>query len=80
MHLAGHPARRFGLDDRGLIHAGCAADIVVLDPKNVRDVATYGDPRRPAVGVDRVYVNGVLAFVDGAVVSTQSGRAVRPTG
>ena len=80
MHLAGHTARRFCLGDRGLIRAGFAADVVVLDPQNVRDVATYDDPRRPAAGVDRVYVNGVLAFLEGRRVSAHCGRALRPAG
>jgi N-acyl-D-amino-acid deacylase len=31
VHLASHPARRFGLDDRGLVRSGFAADLVVID-------------------------------------------------
>jgi N-acyl-D-amino-acid deacylase len=76
-HLAGHTARRFGLASRGLLRPGLMADVVVLDPATVADVATYENPRRPAVGVDRVYVNGRLAFVDGAVSSHSSGRGLR---
>jgi N-acyl-D-amino-acid deacylase len=77
VHLAGHPARRFGLLDRGLVRAGCAADVVVLDPAEVADVATYDDPRRPALGVERVYVNGVLAFCGGDRRSGTCGRGLR---
>jgi len=76
-HLAGHTARRFGLSSRGLLRSGFVADVVVLDPSTVADVASYANPRQPAVGVDRVYVNGNLAFAGGAVTSTPSGRGLR---
>ncbi len=76
-HLAGRAARRFGLADRGFVRAGLAADLVVLDPTTVTDNATYDDPRRLATGVDDVYVNGVLAFKDGSVVTSDCGRALR---
>lgn len=76
-HLAGHPARRFGLTNRGLIRPGFAADVVVLDASAIRDTATYDDPRRTATGVDRVYVNGVLAYREGALTGTTPGRALR---
>jgi len=76
-HLAGHPARRFGLVDRGLLRQGFAADIAVVDPATVVDTATYADPRRPAIGVDRVYVNGTLAFADGLLTGATPGRALR---
>jgi N-acyl-D-amino-acid deacylase len=77
LHLSGHTARRFGLTDRGLIRAGFAADIVVLDPAVIADVATYGDPRRPAVGVDRVYVNGTAVFEHGQLMTATPGRGLR---
>ena len=76
-HLAGRAARRFGFADRGFAREGLAADLVVLDPARVSDNATYDNPRQPATGVDRVYVNGVLAFNDGSVVSAGCGRALR---
>jgi N-acyl-D-amino-acid deacylase len=76
-HLAGHPARRFGLRDRGVLRAGNAADVVVLNPRTIDDVATYDDPRRPARGVDRVYVNGVLAFAGGSLTGATPGGALR---
>jgi N-acyl-D-amino-acid deacylase len=77
VHLAGHPARRFGLDGRGVLRAGMAADVVALDPATVRDVATYDSPRQPARGVKHVLVNGVEVLRDGRLTQARPGRALR---
>jgi N-acyl-D-amino-acid deacylase len=76
-HLASRAARRFGLADRGFVREGFAADLVVLDGATVTDNATYDDPRRPATGVDRVYVNGALAYENGELAASHCGRALR---
>ena len=52
------PARRFGLADRGEIKRGKAADIVVFDPEDIGERATYEDPNQLADGVCYVLVNG----------------------
>ncbi|GAA0949031.1 N-acyl-D-amino-acid deacylase family protein [Nonomuraea longicatena] len=78
VHLASHPARRFGLADRGLVRAGYAADLVVIDPMTVTDEATYAAPRALATGVDDVFVSGVQALAGGKLTGTVPGRALRP--
>jgi N-acyl-D-amino-acid deacylase len=80
LHLAGHPARRFRLLDRGLIRPGQAADIIVVDPVTVTDRATYENPREPAVGVEHVLVNGITVLADGALTpdGRDAGRVLRP--
>lgn len=76
-HLAGHPARRFSLADRGLLRTGAAADLVVLDPDTVADAADYEHPTAPATGVDHVLVNGVFALRAGELTGARPGRALR---
>ncbi|MFF4411183.1 amidohydrolase family protein [Streptosporangium sp. NPDC001559] len=78
VHLASHPARRFGLTGRGLIRAGQVADVVVLDAARVQDLATYADPRVPAAGVDDVLVSGVAVLAGGTLTGATPGRAIRP--
>lgn len=74
VHLAGHPTRRFGLTDRGLIRPGLAADLAVVDPGTVDDRAAYDRPRELAQGVDDVVVNGVPVLRGGALTGEHPGR------
>lgn len=79
-HLAGHPARRFGLPGRGLLRPGTVADVVVLDPATVTDRASYADPRTHADGVEHVLVGGEFALWNGGLTGARPGRALRRDG
>lgn len=61
----GMAASRFGLEDRGVIRKGAAADLVVFDFERVRDRSTYDDPRHFPEGIDFVMVNGRLVLDQG---------------
>jgi N-acyl-D-amino-acid deacylase len=78
VHLASHPARRFGLTDRGLIRPGLAADLVVIDPVRVADRAGYESPRELALGVDDVIVNGVAVLCAGRLTGSLPGTPLQP--
>jgi N-acyl-D-amino-acid deacylase len=77
LHLAGHPARRFGLAGRGELRAGKVADVVVVDPATVLDRASYQQPRQLADGIDHVLVGGEFALRDGRLTGATPGRALR---
>lgn len=77
LHLAGHPARRFGLTDRGQLRVGAIADVVVLDPDTIADRATYESPRRLATGVHHVLLGGQFAVRDGQFTGRRLGRGLR---
>ena len=72
--MTGLPARKFGLEGRGVVRAGSAADLVLFDPATIRDVATFSDPERPAVGIHAVWVNGVLSSRGQAPTGARGGR------
>jgi len=72
--MTGMPAARFGLADRGLIKEGYCADLVLFNPKTVRDTATFIRPISPAEGIAAVWVNGVLSYQDGASTDLRNGR------
>lgn len=71
------PAAQVGIEDRGRIRVGAAADLVLLDPGRVRDRATFDEPTLTAEGIDRVWVNGEEVYRDGRVTGAQPGRALR---
>lgn len=77
VHLASHPARRFGFADRGLLRPGFAADVVVFDPRTVADQATYEAPRTLATGVEDVLVSGERVLAAGEPTGATPGRALR---
>ncbi|MFO7869887.1 MAG: amidohydrolase family protein [Kiritimatiellia bacterium] len=67
-------ARRFGLDDRGIIDTGKKADIVVFDGNTLRDTASYADPHRSAEGIKHVIVNGRLTMSEGRLSGDRAGE------
>ena len=56
--MSGYPASLLGLEDRGVIREGAAADLVIFDPLRVTDRATWSEPRASAEGISHVVVNG----------------------
>jgi N-acyl-D-amino-acid deacylase len=71
------PARTFCLAGRGELKPGCAADVVVFDPAQVADCATFEQPRAYAAGFGTVLVNGVAVLRDGALTGARPGKPVR---
>jgi N-acyl-D-amino-acid deacylase len=73
-------AARVHLSDRGVLRPGLAADITVFDPTTIRDVSTFEDPTRYAVGVMHVFVNGIRVVAGGAITSERPGRPLHGPG
>ncbi len=71
--LAPHvPAMR----SKGRLQVGCDADLVVFDPDQVSDRASYEHPATASVGFDHVLVGGVAVVSDGHLSDNLPGRAV----
>lgn len=70
------PADRFGLGARGRISVGGFADLVVFEPAAIAEGATFDTPKRPAVGIDRVFVNGCEVWTDGEKTGARPGRPI----
>ncbi|HEY0811605.1 MAG TPA: D-aminoacylase [Longimicrobiales bacterium] len=75
--MAGFPAQRLGLKDRGVLKQGMMADIAVFDPARVRDVSTFDKPHAYSEGVSLVLVNGEVVFENNAVTAARPGRVLR---
>jgi N-acyl-D-amino-acid deacylase len=58
-------AEKLGLDDRGVLAEGKAADITVFDAATVADLATFEEPHQYPVGIDYVIVNGQIVVEHG---------------
>ena len=76
-HLAGTPAARLGLADRGVVREGAIADLVLFDAATVADRATFDEPRLPATGIVHVLVGGEFAVRDGERTDVAPGRLLR---
>ena len=63
---------------KGHLAVGADADIVVLDPARISDVATYLNPTQPSVGVRHLLVSGTAVVREGVIVTEAlPGRALR---
>ncbi len=71
------PASSFQLEGRGQLKAGFLADVVLLDPKKVRDPSTFSDPHHHAEGIPHVLVNGRLVLRDARLTGERPGQIVR---
>lgn len=74
------PAQKFGLSDRGLLREGFAADIVIFDEKEVKDLSTYENPHVYSKGFKYVLVNGQMVVENEKHLGTKSGKALHGPG
>jgi len=70
------PAQRFGIAERGLIREGFFADLVLFDPAEINDVATFEDPVRASAGISSVWVNGALSYTKEGATGRRGGRFI----
>lgn len=82
--MTGLPAATIGLDrsapeipPRGRLAPGWAADLVVFDPAEVADKATFESPHLLAEGFSHVMVNGRLVIDEGELTAERAGKVLR---
>jgi len=78
--LSGLPATNLRLENRGFLREGMFADVVVFDPAQIADKATFQQPHQYAVGMKHVFVNGKQVLKDGEHTGAKPGRAVGRAG
>ena len=74
--ISSMPASKLGLRNRGSIRPGNYADIVVFDPNNIADKATFIDPHQYPVGIDYVLVNGTVVVDHGKHTEKLPGKVL----
>ncbi len=67
-----------GIQDRGSIQVGMAADLLIFDPLRVKANASYPEPLQLAEGFDVVMVNGEIAFSAAQALPVRAGQMLKP--
>ena len=75
--MSGLTAQHVGIQDRGTIRVGAAADLVLLNPDTVADRATLKDPSQLSVGIERVWVNGQSVWQQGKTTAAHPGKLIK---
>lgn len=75
--MTGLPATRLPGHSRGLVRHGYEADLVVFDPDEIIDKATFEAPHQFCEGVTDVLVGGVQVVERGEVTGAAPGRVLR---
>jgi N-acyl-D-aspartate/D-glutamate deacylase len=80
-------AAKLGIGDRGLLRAGCFADITIFDADKIIDRATYTEPFQYNEGIAYVLVNGQVVLKGdkhtgarpGKVLKRSAAKSTQPT-
>jgi N-acyl-D-amino-acid deacylase len=76
--MTGATARALKLKDRGLLREGFCADVVLFDPDDFADRATYADPHQfPSGARTTVIVNGTLVVENATHTGALPGIVLR---
>jgi N-acyl-D-amino-acid deacylase len=71
------PAERLQLTRRGRLAPGYFADVVIFDPTEIEDIATFEEPHKYSRGVEDVFVNGSDVVRNSEVTGNRPGRVIR---
>lgn len=70
------PAKRFGIDKRGLLKKDYYADILIIDWEKFEDKATFENPHQYAAGIDGVIVNGKITIKSDGTAGQRNGKII----
>jgi len=71
------PARKFGMNNRGLLMEGKQADILILDENTIQDMSVYESPHQYTKGIEYAWVNGKLVLNNGKHTGIKSGTSIK---
>ena len=75
--MTSQAAANVGLEGRGTVTVGQAADLVLFDPERVRDRSTFQEPATLSEGIGKVWVNGVVVFDGRESTGARPGQVLR---
>ena len=74
--MTGFPAKWHGFANKGELKDGFDADVLIFDPETVAPGFTYGENIRLCSGIEKVFVDGVLTYENGALTGAYPGRFI----
>ena len=75
--MSGATAQRYSIKDRGFLRDGLAADITVLNWKNIRDNNTLTETSKTPTGIESVFINGKQVVKKGKVdAAIKAGKII----
>ncbi|HAV43188.1 TPA: amidohydrolase [bacterium] len=77
--MSGLTAKILGLTNRGRIAEEYFADLVLFDPLQIEDLATYDNPFQYPRGIEYTIVNGQVVWEKGGFTGVKPGKALRST-
>jgi N-acyl-D-amino-acid deacylase len=78
--LTSLPATNLRLIKRGTLSPGFYADLAIFDPALIQDQATFEEPKKYALGMRHVFVNGIHVLKEGEHTGAKPGRVLRGPG
>ena len=74
--VSGLPAAVLGIQDRGVIREGAAADLTVFHPQEISSHSTFMDSKVRPSGIPYVIVNGQFALYQGKLTEKREGTVL----
>lgn len=71
------PALRLGITEKGEIEIGKDGDLVIFDPENIIDNASFENPNLSPSGIEYVIIDGKVAKDGNGIVNDRLGRIIR---
>lgn len=74
------PAKRLGLENKGIIDVGADADILIFDPDLIEDKSMYpcfGPTDLRPEGIEYVFINGVMTVKGKEVLDVNAGNVIK---
>ena len=78
--LTSLPASNLQLERRGFLRPGYFADVIVFDPQEIHDRATFEKPHQYSSGMIHVFINGQQVLKNGEHTGAKPGRVIRGPG
>ena len=74
--MTGFTASWYVFENKGQLKDGYDADVLIFDPETVAPGFTYGENVRLCPGIEKVFVDGVLTYENGALTGAHPGRFI----